>query len=314
MNFHLNIDNLTTLDLCELTGASYQAYLNPIFIKYEIDGKLLSSFRKNTMGYYDYFPTTFLQNQLESFLSLLAMLFPLLPEQTQVLSNLSNVSPSTSLLKRSNFNINQYDISSYSSEPGMSLKEFIDGKNTENTPVNQNHFASTASTIMNYDNQPNPNVRTPNGRTPNARKMPRTLPLNYKFPVAKLKSETVTALKQLDVQLRPNEFKDIIDTLFNDIQPKTGYYCPSLDLRKAIESIFAEWPHLQHITPHEGAKRIKAKSTIEFEFEPKTMEAELASKLHSKYDTFRRVDEAARASPEVLAAKQRYRPKRLIEN
>ncbi len=32
MNFHLNIDNLTTLDLCELTGASYQAYLNPIFI------------------------------------------------------------------------------------------------------------------------------------------------------------------------------------------------------------------------------------------------------------------------------------------
>jgi hypothetical protein len=100
------------------------------------------------MGYYDYFPTTFLQNQLESFLSLLAMLFPLLPEQTQVLSNLSNVSPSTSLLKRSNFNINQYDISSYSSEPGMSLKEFIDGKNTENTPVNQNHFASTASTIM----------------------------------------------------------------------------------------------------------------------------------------------------------------------
>jgi hypothetical protein len=52
--------------------------------------------------------------------------------------------------------------------------------------------------------------------------MPRTLPLNYKFPVAKLKIETVNALKQLDVQLRANEFKDIIDTLFNDIQPKTG--------------------------------------------------------------------------------------------
>jgi len=72
--------------------------------------------RKNIMGYYDYFPTTCLQNQLESFLSLLAMLFPLLPEQTQVLNNLSNVSPSTSLLKRSSYNINQYDLSSYSLE------------------------------------------------------------------------------------------------------------------------------------------------------------------------------------------------------
>ncbi len=187
--------------------------------------------RKNIMGYYDYFPTTCLQNQLESFLSLLAMLFPLLPEQTQVLTNLSNVSPSTSLLKRCSYNINQYDLSSYSSEPRMSLKEIIDGKgcapigpvdvlnNTENTPVNlQNHFASTASTMGAYDNQPNPDTSS----APNGRNMPRTLPLNYKFPVTKLKIETVNALKQLDVQLRANEFKDIIDTLFNDIQPKTG--------------------------------------------------------------------------------------------
>ncbi len=65
----------------------------------------------------------------------------------------------------------------------MSLKEIIDGKgcapngpvdvlnNTENTPVNlQNHFASTASTMGAYDNQPNPDTSS----TPNGRNMPRT--------------------------------------------------------------------------------------------------------------------------------------------
>ncbi len=83
------------------------------------------------------------------------------------------------------------------------------------------HFKFYDNQSSNTSNTPNTS-KTPNVRTPNARNMPRTLPLNYKFPVAKLKSETVTALKQLDVQLRPNEFKDIIDTLFNDIQPKTG--------------------------------------------------------------------------------------------
>ena len=68
------------------------------------------------------------------------------------------------------------------------------------------------------------NGRTPNrnGRTPNARNMPRTLPLNYRFPVDKLKAETVKELKKLDVQLRSYEFKDIIDTLFCDMHPRTG--------------------------------------------------------------------------------------------
>ncbi len=138
----------------------------------------------NMAVFYEYFPSTYLINSIEEFISLLKFTLSantvdsqsveassrLPPEAIHVLTELTNVEIASSQLKRNPFTVDQYALSQYAQPNHEMASSQIEAATSTFSNVQAKPNAETPQISRRTPNArtPNENARTPYSRTPNA--------------------------------------------------------------------------------------------------------------------------------------------------